>query len=188
MKLLAAGQEYMIEIDEKASQVIIDIVNEISRENSLVFCGYYINGELFYGDIADVIKEKSRSLLTIEAILLPEDEVKQDTLISIHAFIDEALPQLNTLFLSFYEVPTEVSWMELANLVESLQWISKAKQLTMSSILPDFTEAMNQMEVAIFQKDTGLIGDVIQFEIIPQFEQVREALNGFLGGVTVDAN
>ncbi|RNB53850.1 hypothetical protein EDM57_18795 [Brevibacillus gelatini] len=188
MRLYAAGQEYAIENKADIAVTIMNIVEQIVKEQSLVFCGFQIDGEEFYGDLAEFFMERGTSIESVVAILLTEDQLKQDTLISIESYIRNALPILDKLYNDFYNGPSEETWNDLGQLVEGLEWISKAAEFTDSRELLDYREEAGNIGIAVSQQDTGLIGDIIQFEIIPRFEKARDTLVAMVGGVHVDIN
>lgn len=188
MRLYAAGQEYAIENKSNIAETILNIVEQIVKEQSLVFCGFQIDGEEFYGDLAEFVRERGTSIESVVAILLTEDQVKQDTLISIDSYMRNALPILEKLYHDFYNGPSEKTWNDLGQLIESLDWISKAAAFTESRELLDYRDEAGHIGIAISQQDTGLIGDIIQFEIIPRFKKARDILFAMVGGIGVDVN
>ncbi|KQL46526.1 hypothetical protein AN963_16495 [Brevibacillus choshinensis] len=188
MRLYAAGQEYVLENNSGVVETVLDIINQAVEEQSLVFCGFQIDGEEYYGELADLVTERGDSIETMVAIMLTEEQLKEDTLLSVEQYLCNALPLLETLYHDFYNGPSAETWNDLGKLIESIEWISKVAEYTDSHSILEYREEVSNLEMAVNQQDTGLIGDIIQFEIIPRFEKARDALSPAKGGKSIDTN
>jgi len=116
----------------------MDIVNHAIDEQSLIFCGFQIDGEEYHGELADRITDRGSSIEMIVAIMLTEEQLKQDTLLSVEEYIHKALPLLETLYNDFYNSPSVETWNDLGQLVESMKWISKVADYTESHALLEY--------------------------------------------------
>ncbi|NQF13284.1 hypothetical protein HPY31_05045 [Brevibacillus sp. HB1.3] len=188
MKLIAAGQEYIIENNSVMIETVLNIVDQVVRDHSLVFCGFEVNREEFYDDLAQLVADRGETIETIEAILLTQEQWRRETLHSVKGYLQNALPLLETLYQDFYDSPSERAWQDFGKLIESIEWISKVAEFTDSQAFLDCREEVRNLELAVSQQDNGQIGDIIQFEIIPRFEKAIEALSAIDGGKTFDIN
>ncbi|MGF9910074.1 hypothetical protein [Brevibacillus porteri] len=188
MKLIAAGQEYIIENNSVMIETILNIVDQALRDHSLVFCGFEVNGEEFYDDLAQLVADRGETIETIVAILLTQEQWRRETLRSVEEYLQNSLPLLETLYQDFYDNPSERVWQDFGKLIESMEWISKVAEFTDSQAFLDYGEEVRNLEIAVSQQDAGQIGDIIQFEIIPRFEKAIETLSAIDGGKTFDIN
>ncbi|MGG4497718.1 hypothetical protein [Brevibacillus reuszeri] len=188
MRLFVAKQEYVLEFHDKVADTILEIINQDIAEQDLVLCGFYIDGEEYYGDIFELMVNRGESIQSVKAIVFTEKELKQDSIRSIQEYISNALPLLSHLYNDFYSTPSQKTWENLGQLVEGLEWIGKAVEFIKSAGLHDFKKEVEDIAIAVSQQDTGLIGDLIQYEIIPRFEEMQDAVRAGAGGKSFDLN
>ncbi|GIO07342.1 hypothetical protein J31TS6_33700 [Brevibacillus reuszeri] len=188
MRLFVGKQEYTLEFHDNVTVTILEIINQEIAEKDLILCGFYIDGEEYYGDLFELMMNQGESIQTVKAIVITEKELKQDSILSIQEYIGKALPVLSQLFNEFYSTPSQNTWENLGQLVEGLEWIGKAVEFIDSAELYDFKKEVEDIAIAVSQKDTGLIGDLIQYEIIPRFEEIRNVFGADSGGKSLDFN
>ncbi|TQR32569.1 hypothetical protein [Brevibacillus brevis] len=181
MKILLREQELMIDISniENASN-ILSVIDAFVTKNNLVFCGLKINGEEIYDHFENVIMNNLDSINTIEPIVVTEEQLHKETLGSIHDYTVQALAILPNLVKEFYAgSPAEETWLQLGQLIEGLKWIQTASEyiVTINNDL-SFVGELENLDQAIRQVDTVMIGDIIEYELIPRFEVIQTTLEG----------
>jgi hypothetical protein len=174
MRLFVAGEEYVIEQRTDLLKTVFDIIHQVMEKHSLIFCGLRIDGEEYFDRFDEVFAEKSGSIRVVEACVMTEEQIVKDTMESILEYMSSSLPLLRSLVEEFYShsVSSE-SWVQLGQLVEGLQWIQRA-----AAVISDlqgrinFAEEVGALGTAISHQDNTMIGDIIQYEIIPRYESV----------------
>ncbi|UED75567.1 hypothetical protein [Brevibacillus sp. DP1.3A] len=180
MKILLREQELMIDISkiENASNVL-SVIESFVTKNSLVFCGLKINGEEIYDHFENVIMNNLDRIDTIEPIVITEDQLRHETLESVRDYTVRSLVILPALVEEFYSgAPSENTWLQLGQLIEGLQWIQKASEYLNNNLT--FTQELETLDQAIRQHDTVMIGDIIEYELIPRFEVIQKNLEGIV--------
>ncbi|MGV3240723.1 hypothetical protein ACEF17_11565, partial [Streptococcus hyovaginalis] len=122
----------------------------------------------------------------IEKIQLVTKTIKEfisDLTVSLNEYYGRAVPIIKQLTEQFYQSPTEESWVLLQDLLEGLNWIYNTIKGICNMELDEYRENLllvsshldnelpNLLE-AIENHDFILIGDIISYEILPQFESI----------------
>ncbi|PIC94804.1 hypothetical protein CSV69_14775 [Sporosarcina sp. P26b] len=180
-------QQRKIELDQQASAAEI-----FENINKLVDDGYYFSH--FIADNVEVFEEheqfldmKQGTIKQLEIIAKTEKEFTNDILLSVENHTAQATPLLGALSNEFYNNPSGETWGQFAQLMESLQWINGVIELLRKqeekvsnwSQYEEITDIIQQelsnLEEAVENEDAVLIGDIIQYEIAPNFEALHDA-------------
>ncbi|HBZ81757.1 hypothetical protein NST23_25690 [Brevibacillus sp. FSL K6-0770] len=190
MKILVAGQEYHVDrTQENVIEYIFSIIKATMAEKTMTFCGVRIDGREVYKDFEEEIAESIETIETIEPILMTEEELAKETLLSIKDYTSRSIEYLNGLAYHFQtENVTSETWEDLGKLVEGLMWIQNTTPFYPEyETLFTFTSEMETINTAVIQQDTGLLGDMIEYEIIPRYQAIQEALED-IGSQEVNGN
>ncbi len=185
------------EFKNKESEIpkIFDYINQIINEKNIFLKSMEIDGIEIYDNFYEYFLDKMESINIIEIKIQTLNQLIDDVIYDSWEYIVKAIPLIERLSVSFKKNPTEKSWQELGNLFSGIEWILETyrnidqyKNLSelvsnyyiwneyvvelekLKQSLPDFFEAINN-------KDTILIGDILQYEINPLFESISEKLN-----------
>ncbi|WP_347451181.1 hypothetical protein [Acetoanaerobium noterae] len=185
------------EFKNKESEIpkIFDYINQIINEKNIFLKSMEIDGIEIYDNFYEYFLDKMESINIIEIKIQTLNQLIDDVIYDSWEYIVKAIPLIERLSVSFKKNPTEKSWQELGNLFSGIEWILETyrnidqyKNLSelvpnyyiwneyvvelekLKQALPDFFEAINN-------KDTILIGDVLEYEINPLFESISEKLN-----------
>ncbi|NTU31068.1 hypothetical protein HPY27_13010 [Brevibacillus sp. HB1.1] len=179
MKILALGQEYHVDkTQDNVVEYILSIIKAIMAEKNMIFCGMRIDGREIYSDFEEEIEEEIESIEMIEPILLTEEQLSKDTLISIHEYVTRSLVHLPQLAERFHsEMISTDTWEELGQLVEGLLWIQNTVQYyPIYNDIFTFSNELETINTAVNQQDTYMIGDVVEYEIIPRYKMIEKQL------------
>ncbi|MBW5468704.1 hypothetical protein GPJ61_12645 [Brevibacillus formosus] len=179
MKIVAVGQEFYIDdVTENRVEYIFSIIDQVAKDHSLIFTGLKIDGEEFYEQLPEVINNNLDNIKVIEAILKTEKQLSIDTLYSIHSYVRKSLPVLPTLVDEMYETTVSPgAWEKLVLFIEGLQWIQTTSLYIESyQSMLDFSEELENFNSAVLQKDNTYIGDIIHYEIIPRYQEIKDTL------------
>ncbi|WP_303866862.1 hypothetical protein [Acetobacterium wieringae] len=117
-----------------------------------------------------------------------------DILISSNEYIQNAKKALKHLSEEFYQAPESKSWTDLADFFEGIQWIletiSRIDQISnLETIISNYkiwneyvqnikglNEIVRELDDAMKNNDHVLIGDLLQYEVLPIFEGAEHKL------------
>lgn len=178
MKIISDGKEFIIDVTvADAVSSILSVVRDIIDESDKIFYGLKINGQEVYEHFEMVLEENKATLETVEPMLVTKEQWTADTLYSIYEYTHNALPKAAELVENFYDNPREDAWVQLSYLIEGLQWIhSTSEYLPEYASLLDSSSLLENLNTAVTQLDLVLIGDLIQYEIVPYYEKIQTQL------------
>lgn len=127
--------------------------------------------------------EQINTIEKIELVTKTIDEFINDLTVSLNEYSNRAIPSIKQLTEQFYQTPTEEAWGMLQDLLEGLNWVYSTIKSIGNTELNEYKENLlniaNHFEVelpnlldAIENYDYILIGDIISYEILPQFESI----------------
>lgn len=185
------------EFQNKESEIpkIFDYINQIINKKNVFLKSMKIDGVEIYDNFYEHLLDKIESINKVEVKTQTLNQLIDDVVYDSWEYIVKAIPLIERLSASFKKNPTERSWQDLDNLFAGIEWILETyrnidqyKNLSelvsnyyiwneyvvelekLKLSLPDFFEAIKN-------KDTILIGDILQYEISPLFESISEKLN-----------
>lgn len=120
------------------------------------------------------------------------NEKAADIILSMREYIQRAIPETRTLADGFYTEETNEQWATFAQLMEGLQWLFEAYRsiesvraqvnipVEWTPIVGAFKSLGNQIAALLpvyENKDRTLIGDMLNYEFLPLFEELVQLLN-----------
>lgn len=183
MELYLSGEMLIYENSVENIDMLIQKINEDLEKNKLYFSHLIINGKEVYSDFEEQIMEQIKTIEKIELVTKTIDEFINDLTVSLNEYSNRAIPSIKQLTEQFYQTPTEEAWGMLQDLLEGLNWVYSTIKSIGNTELNEYKENLlniaNHFEVelpnlldAIENYDYILIGDIISYEILPQFESI----------------
>lgn len=185
MKLMMNDKEYVFENNEHGTNKLIEKINEILDEMDLFLSHLVIDGDNVYSEHVDYILNKIEDVNEITLVVSTVDEFVSNLIVSLNEYTFRGIPEIEKVITEFYQSPSEQSWETLTLLLEGLGWIYQTVKsidstnhsisgwekfltsiATLEVELPNLLEAMEN-------KDSILIADIIQYEILPQFQIIN---------------
>ncbi|MEK4653526.1 MULTISPECIES: hypothetical protein [Niallia] len=184
MELHLSSEILIYENSVKNIDILIQKINEDLEKNKLYFSHLIINGKEVYSDFEEQIMEQINTIEKIELVTKTIDEFINDLTVSLNQYSNRAIPIIKQLTEQFYQSPTEEAWGLLQDLLEGLNWVYSTIKSMGNTELNEYKENLlnvaNHFEVelpnlldAIENHDYILIGDIISYEILPQFESIE---------------
>jgi hypothetical protein len=183
MELHLSNEMLIYENSVKDVEKLIQKINEDLENNKLYFSHLIINGKEVYSDFEDTLVEQINTIEKIELVTKTINEFINDLTVSLNEYSNRAIPSIKQLTEQFYQSPTEESWAMLQDLLEGLNWVYSTIKSIGNTELNEYKENLlmiaNHLEVelpnlldAMECNDFILIGDIISYEILPQFEEI----------------
>lgn len=184
MELYLSSEMLIYENSVKNIDILIQKINEDLEKNKLYFSHLIINGKEVYSDFEERIMEQINTVEKIELVTKTIDEFINDLTVSLNQYSTRAIPIIKQLTEQFYQSPTEESWGMLQDLLEGLNWVYSTIKSIGNTELNEYKQNLlnvaNHLEAelpnlldAMESHDYILIGDIISYEILPQFEAVK---------------
>lgn len=191
MNLVINEKVLKFENDPKNIEMMLDAIT----------CELNISGqELDYLIIDDIIVNDNyqnyifENIGSVQEIIVKVNDLKslvEETLKSTFDYINNVIEALEQVADEFYQSPQKETWVQLANLLEGIEWIMdtlvridgiKDLKNILSypiwneyvSAIKSLNEQIGQLEEAMLNQDNVLIGDLLLHEILPSFEKAKE--------------
>ncbi|CAM3526825.1 hypothetical protein [Marinicrinis lubricantis] len=183
MQLIFQDQVLVYQADKSGLDQMFNDINERMKETGTIFSHIIINGEVeVYEDPYETILDKINSIEKVEAIVLNEREFINQTILSLHNYLQRAVPSLELLVNGFYPSPNQETWEQFNQFVKGFEWIQSVVQLLRSrgyeQILEAaaFSEFVEELEEALQQQDYTSVSDLLKYEAIPEYQRLLDCV------------
>lgn len=180
MKLLF--QERTIQYEQQPSvEELIENINELMQDD-YYFNNIVVDGVEVFDDPEQFLARNIDEIDSIEIIAIEAKEFINGLLLSAEEYTIRAVPQITALADKFYNHPAKKNWTDLSELFEGIQWLSTMIETIDRSIVrpanwdnvissaSELRDELENFEEALENTDTVLIGDMLQYEVLPVFE------------------
>lgn len=200
MELIFKEQIVLLE-DLSSSEVIIMKINELVKKGEY-FSHFIADGIEVYEEYEKYLETHLGKIRKLEVVLKSEKEFVNDLLLSAEEYIVHGIPELSNIAEGFYDSPLSETWARLDQLLVGLQWLDEMMMVIGESakipvnwgeylmITSVMHEIIVKLAEAIENEDDVLIGDLIQYELIASFEDLRDEIKNTIDneGVRHDLN
>lgn len=192
MILTILDRSFSFENTHDGSQSLIETINNSLSTGNLFFSHLVIDGQEIYEEYEEYILDNIDSIQEVHVKVKSIKEFVAELLVLLNTYTQRAMPEIELLVNEFYQAPTDQSWLTLKQLLDGIEWIYqtiKAIDITQHQIVgwDEFVKSAAIFEVelpnlleAMENKDSILIADIIQYELLPQFQAIYdETLKSF---------
>lgn len=185
MKLHLQNQSHVFENSDNGIQKLIEFINEALSNENLFFSHLVIDGQDIYENHEVYMAENINVIKEVKVVTNTIEEFVNNLVVTLNDYTARGIPEIEKLINDFYQTPTEESWNTLNQLLEGIDWIYrsiKSIDMTKHSIAgwDEFIKSTASFETelpnllnAITNRDLILIADIIQYEILPQFQIIN---------------
>ncbi|WP_281883044.1 hypothetical protein [Paenibacillus sp. YYML68] len=168
---------------------LIEVLSSIEfflQENELYVSHLLVEEDEVFENYKEYLINHESNIQTVTIVVVTLAELINQLVISTSSYLDRVLPEVQLLSNQFYQGASSETWSKFAQLIDGLQWISQMlfsidqinhglKGLTfVTKERPEFETLIRNMQDAVVNTDTILLGDVLQFEIIPMLTTIHE--------------
>ncbi|GAA5415662.1 hypothetical protein Pryu01_00693 [Paraliobacillus ryukyuensis] len=169
------------------SEIFMHIKNHLD-ETEKKFSHMEFDGEEIYEDFEEVIIERLSNLEVLEVVFVTLNELLNDLYHTGESYLKRALPEIRKTFDLFYQGSTEMAWTNMEQILIALNWVNQLvdsidkldhKPSNWEEYVVAITTIRNelpQLEDGIKAKDSTLIADILNYEIVPGLEALKQAL------------
>lgn len=182
-------QNNELNVQEEPQSVSVwwkELCFKVQQENRLIYCAE-IDGELLYDGYEDYIVNNFNRINEICIKTLTKQESIVESNISINEYLEGFIPAVIELSDHFYGELTENHWNTFAHFIEGLSWIVKSLEFielltdgetdnNNNNTLKELEMIISNLEHALNQKEHVLVGDLIQYELIPLLQNYKSKI------------
>jgi hypothetical protein len=178
-------QEQTIKMDKTpTAQELIKKINAL-LEKGYYFSHFIVDGIEVYEEHERYLNNNEGQIKRLVIVAKTVMEFVNDLLLSTEEYIERAIPELTVLYDEFYDNPKSETWERLDQLLGGLQWLDEMLLLIgKSGAVPSnwvaymtlsatMQKEIRNLSIAIENNDYILIGDIIQYELVPNFESLN---------------
>ncbi|KYD19367.1 hypothetical protein [Caldibacillus debilis] len=173
---------HLPERDPGAVRQFMEQINKALNENGLVFSHFLVSGMPYYGDIYSLVDEYWNKELPVEIVGITEEEWLSEAKREILGYVGRAAGILQELSQTLYSGESSPAiWRQMSDLSEGMEYLLKIFSKTRILSNPDpiisgIQSVSVQLVQALEARDLVLLADLITYEILPLFQQIKERL------------
>lgn len=192
IKILDKVLEY--ENKQEVYNALIEEINSTLKNSNLIFSHLIIDGEEVYGDFNDYFLGNIENIKEITVVAKTVKEMSNDIMLSTIDYLDRAIPEIDKLSNEFYKTPSQESWNKLIDLIDGIRWIIDTftaidSNVDLNNIVKSYEEwnlyakdvyslkeLLLEFEEILENGDYVSTADILSYEIIPLFKDMKEKL------------
>lgn len=181
-------KEHKIRFDEDCSvEIIIEKINDLLEEK-YYFSHFVADGEEVFEEAKSYLDDQWKQINRLEIIAKSVQEFVIDLLLEGNSYVKRAKVEMKSLAEAFYNLPSSETWTNFTYMLDGIQWLNQVitlidgvkvspenfnEYLKLSSHLDVEVKSLGE---AVGNKDTILIADIIQYELIPIYEALEKEI------------
>ncbi|URM33457.1 hypothetical protein LLY41_02985 [Cytobacillus firmus] len=184
MILTMLDKSFSFENNKDGVHELVEVINNVLTDENFFFSHLVIDGHEVYEDHEEYLLDNIANINIVEVIAMTIKEFIGSILVSLNTYTNRAIPEIEELINQFYQTPSEQSWLTLTELLDGIDWIYQTiksidsadhqiigwdefikSAAVFEAELPNLLDAMEN-------KDSILLADIIQYEFLPQFENI----------------
>lgn len=177
---------------------IIQTMDKRLSQAGLYYSHFSIDGVKQYNELEKFLRDNIADTERINITGCTLKDLTDDILLSAFEYLTGAIPALTGLAPKFYQESLADCWQQLVELLEGVEWLLDSfslidRKITMSPCVEGYPnwdeylgniyslkEIVKKLGQAVESKDTVLVGDILNYELIDLFKQMKETLNNML--------
>lgn len=185
MQLKILDQVFTFKNEPAALDEIFAKINQFLEESGLVLSHLKVDDTEVYEDYYDYLKDRIDQVNLIEVEVRTMAGILQDALLTAEEYLEQALPEIETLAAEFYQGPSGASWERFQQLLDGVDWLNQLvavidQNTTKPAAWQDYLliidrirDDLENLEAALENQDYVVIGDLLSYELIPCFQEFR---------------
>lgn len=186
LELIFKEHSIQFDMNATAKEVMSNINDILGNDNH--FSHLIADGVEIYEEFEDFLIKNVLSVKKIEIVEKTKKEFVNDLLLMAGDYIKRAEMVLPSLVKSFYENPEPKTWEELDQLLGGIQWLDEVLTgIGISEETPsnwakylaaykEIQEGIGNLAEALENEDNILIGDIVQYEMMPALLTLKEEI------------
>ncbi|NLY89965.1 MAG: hypothetical protein GX085_10205 [Firmicutes bacterium] len=188
MQLKILDQVFTFKNEVAALEEIFAKINQFLEESGLVLSHLRVDDTEVYTDYYNYLKERIDQINLVEVEVRTVAGILQDALLTAEEYLEQALPEIETLAAEFYQGPSRESWERFQQLLDGVDWLNQlVTVIDQNTTKPErwqdylavadrLRDELQNLQEALENRDYVMIGDLLNYEIIPCFQEFRETI------------
>ncbi len=199
MKIYILGEVLEYENCRDNIDNIFDKINKKVSDSNLILSHLIVDEYELYDGFYDYFLDNIKHIEEIKVVTKTIVETSHEVILYTMDYIEKMIPGIEILSDEFYGIPDVDSWNKLANLIEGINWIIDGfVSIDLSTELKNIVNSYEQWNLyardvyllreilmkfeQIFDiSDLVFIADMLFYEIVPIFEDMKEKLEKIIG-------
>lgn len=186
MKIILNDNEQILEVNTSSVEEIIDYIFQLKEEDKIL-SHVVIDGQTVYTNLNEYL-ENNNQIDTIQVITKSFKDYINETLGTAEEYLTSAIPHLKNLITAFYNNPSEEDWSLFTDFTEGLMWlmnmianidglkIKPSNWQEYITVYKAIEEHIQSLAEAMEHKDEILTADIINYEIMPLYESLKDVI------------
>ena len=125
MQLKILDQVFTFKNEPAALDEIFTKINQFLDESGLVLSHLRVDDTEVFADYYDYLKERIDRINLVEVEVRTVAGILRDALLTAEEYLEQALPEIETLAAEFYQGPSGESWDKFQQLLDGVDWINQ---------------------------------------------------------------
>lgn len=169
------------------------------KDHQLHISHMTIDGEEIYEDYQERIKQQLNEINRVQVNVVTMKQFIDELITSSYSYCVQVVQQLPELSSQFYQTPAQEAWQQFQSFLEGVEWLNQligliGEQASLYNNAAAFSEigsALNQVMSELLEgmerQEHTVIGDLLQYEIVPLIEKLQHELHQTIGeGVSLN--
>ncbi len=178
-------KEHKVMLDQPSTVQVVDQIKRILQGN-YYFSHFVADETVIYENHEQYLEQYLPDIHKLEIVAKTVKEFVNDLLLSTQEYTERAIVELQPLAEAFYSNPTSETWSTLDQLLGGLQWIHDMLMTVGTSgkvpsnwsryieVSYKMQEEIRDLAEAMENEDNVLIGDLLHYELLPNFEKLQK--------------
>ncbi|TLS50583.1 hypothetical protein FE782_19665 [Paenibacillus antri] len=197
MKIKFNGQDWNIENTMEKYDLFLENINNNWPSAELRLSHFIVDGVAIYDNFEEYVSNRIHGIENLEIVTVTHQELLTGTIQAAIQYVFENKPRIVSMSKQFYRGATSTTWNEFGSLTEGIEWLLQltshlegtfVKDAKLTESVQEIRRKLTDLISALFQalqgKDETTLSDLLQYELIPVFEELEALLPKYMiGGV-----
>lgn len=189
MEVLFQDQTWQVANTAPDVEILFNRMAALLVEHKLHISQMTVDGKEIYGDYQEYIMQQLSEIKRIDINVVTIKQFADELIASSYAYCAQAIQQLPQLSTQYYQTPTQETWQQFQSFLEGVEWLTQLIRLIGDLAIPysnvavfpeiglALSQTMSELLEGMEQQDHTTIGDLLQYEILPQIEKLQHELH-----------
>lgn len=180
MEIQIMNEVYSIQDQLSSSNDVIDKIDDLLQKHKLILVGMEVDGVILHDHYEEYLNNKLKEIKYIYLNVQTKEQLKKEMSIELENYLKRAIPAVTDLAEDFYYQPSNETWDSFIQFLDGLNWIIVTLEFindnNYSENLINMKGHFLELKEALDNKDTIIIGDLLNYEYKPQYEELIKKL------------
>lgn len=191
VEVLVYDQKWQFERTISEVDELFDKISKLLEEHKLHVSYMVIDGQEIYDDFKSYIVSQLPEICSIDVKLITLEQFTAELIAASYDYSKQAIDNLPGLSAQFYQSPAKQTWEQFHAFLEGIGWMIRLMDVIAAtdsmpgqqSVIAEARNVldghMNELLQSMENNDHTTVGDLLQYEVLPLFEQLQQTLGQF---------